>query len=72
MELLADIRLEGQDEAPPALLACVSEVKNSSYSAVQQQGYSGTILLQQKDRLERVSSLTSVFEILKSILLLFE
>ncbi|MEQ2180522.1 hypothetical protein GOODEAATRI_002026, partial [Goodea atripinnis] len=53
MELSADIRLEGQDEAPPALLACVSQVKSSSYSAIQQQGYSATILLRHKDKLER-------------------
>lgn len=72
MELSADIQLEGQDEATPALLACVSQVKSSSYSGVQQQGYSATILLRHKDKVERVSSLTSGLDVLKLCLLFGE
>ncbi|XP_037546192.1 inactive phospholipase D5 [Nematolebias whitei] len=55
MELSGDPRMEGQDEAAPALLACVSQVKSSSFSSVQQQGYSATLLLRRKDKkLEQV------------------
>lgn len=67
MELSTDIRLERQDEAPSHLV----QVKSSSFSAVQQQGYSATIILQNKEKLEQVSRLTVVLEILKSGALLF-
>ncbi|KAI3352845.1 hypothetical protein L3Q82_019420 [Scortum barcoo] len=51
MKLSDDPRARGQDEAPTAPLPCVSQMKNSSYSAVQQQGYSAFIFLRQKDKL---------------------
>ncbi|XP_038146636.1 inactive phospholipase D5 isoform X1 [Cyprinodon tularosa] len=49
MELSTDIRLERQDEAPSHLI----QVKSSSFSAIQQQGYSATIVLQNKEKLEQ-------------------
>lgn len=60
MELSADPQMEGQEEAPPAPLACVSQMKSSSYSSVQQQGYSATLLLRRSDKkLEQVSQTSS-------------
>ncbi|KAM9314488.1 inactive phospholipase D5-like [Pholidichthys leucotaenia] len=53
MELSDDPRSREQDEAPPALLPHVSQMKSSSYSGVQQQGYPASIFLQRKDKLER-------------------
>ncbi|GLD54429.1 inactive phospholipase D5 isoform X1 [Lates japonicus] len=54
MELSDDPRSSrGQDKAPPAPLPCVSQMKSSSYSAIQQQGYSASIFLRRKDKLEQ-------------------
>ncbi|RVE75719.1 hypothetical protein OJAV_G00001680 [Oryzias javanicus] len=55
MELSANPRFGEQDEAPPAPAACLSQMKSSSssYSTVQQQGYSASIFLRRKDKLER-------------------
>uniref|UniRef100_A0A4W6CAG2 Phospholipase D family member 5 n=1 Tax=Lates calcarifer TaxID=8187 RepID=A0A4W6CAG2_LATCA len=53
MELSDDPRSRGQDEAPPAPLPCVSQMKSSSYSVIQQQGYSASIFLRRKDKLEQ-------------------
>uniref|UniRef100_A0A672H1G0 Uncharacterized protein n=1 Tax=Salarias fasciatus TaxID=181472 RepID=A0A672H1G0_SALFA len=53
MELSDDPRSRGPDQAPPAPLPCVSQLKGSSYSAVQQQGYSASIFLRRKEKLER-------------------
>ncbi|KAI9533836.1 hypothetical protein NQZ68_018204 [Dissostichus eleginoides] len=55
MELSDDPRSRGQEEAPPAILPCVSQMRSSS--VVQQQGYSASIFLQRKDRLEQPTSL---------------
>ncbi|KAJ4944662.1 hypothetical protein JOQ06_013205 [Pogonophryne albipinna] len=51
MELSDDPRSRGQEEAPSAILPCVSQMRSSS--VVQQQGYSASIFLQRKDRLEQ-------------------
>ncbi|XP_053275133.1 inactive phospholipase D5 [Pleuronectes platessa] len=51
MELSDDPRSRGQDEAPPALSPCASQMTSSS--AVQQQGYSASIFLQRRDKLEQ-------------------
>lgn len=63
MELSANPRFGEQDEAPPAPSACLSQMKSSSssYSTVQQQGYSASIFLRRKDKLERVSQLSGIF-----------
>ncbi|KAG8015132.1 Inactive phospholipase D5 [Nibea albiflora] len=53
MELSDDPRSRGPVEAPPVHLPCVSQVRSSSYSAVQQQGYSASIFLRRKDKLEQ-------------------
>ncbi|XP_056228170.1 inactive phospholipase D5 isoform X2 [Seriola aureovittata] len=53
MQLSDDPRSRGQDGAPPALLPSVSHMKSSSFSAVQQQGYSASIFLRRKDKLEQ-------------------
>uniref|UniRef100_A0A3Q3WLM8 PLD phosphodiesterase domain-containing protein n=1 Tax=Mola mola TaxID=94237 RepID=A0A3Q3WLM8_MOLML len=53
MELSDDPRSRWTEEAPPALLPCVSPVKSNSYSAVQQQHYSASNLLRRKDTLEQ-------------------
>ncbi|XP_044046863.1 inactive phospholipase D5 isoform X2 [Siniperca chuatsi] len=53
MELSDDPRSMGQEEAPTAPLPCVSQMKSSSYSAVQQQGYSASIFLRRRDKLEQ-------------------
>ncbi|XP_057699975.1 inactive phospholipase D5 isoform X1 [Corythoichthys intestinalis] len=53
MELSNYPRSRGHEEAPPALLPDLSQVKNSSFSASQQQGYSATIFLRRKDKLEK-------------------
>uniref|UniRef100_A0A673CGL4 Uncharacterized protein n=1 Tax=Sphaeramia orbicularis TaxID=375764 RepID=A0A673CGL4_9TELE len=53
MEMSDDPRSRGQEEAPPVLMPCVSQVKSNSYSAVQQQGYSASIFLRRKDKLEQ-------------------
>lgn len=55
MELSDDPRSGEQDEAPPVLLPCVSQLRVSSYSLVQQHGYSASIFLQRKEKLEQVS-----------------
>ncbi|CAB1416488.1 unnamed protein product [Pleuronectes platessa] len=51
MELSDDPRSRGQDEAPPALSPCASQMTSSR--AVQQQGYSASIFLQRRDKLEQ-------------------
>nr|XP_057920150.1 inactive phospholipase D5 isoform X1 [Doryrhamphus excisus] len=53
MELSNDPRSRGHEEVPPGLLSDLSHVKNSSFSAAQQQGYSATIFLRRKDKLEK-------------------
>ncbi|XP_051241952.1 inactive phospholipase D5 isoform X2 [Dicentrarchus labrax] len=53
MELSGDPRSRGPDEAPPALVPCVSQMRSSSSSAVQQQGYSASIFLRRKEKLEQ-------------------
>ncbi|XP_061535973.1 inactive phospholipase D5 [Phycodurus eques] len=53
MELSNNPRSRGHEEAPPALLPDLSQAKNSSFSAAQQQGYSATIFLHRKDKLEK-------------------
>ncbi|XP_077428284.1 inactive phospholipase D5 isoform X1 [Vanacampus margaritifer] len=53
MELSNNPRSRGHEEAPPALLPDLSQVKSSSFSAAQQQGYSATIFLRRKDKLEK-------------------
>uniref|UniRef100_A0A3Q1BR80 PLD phosphodiesterase domain-containing protein n=1 Tax=Amphiprion ocellaris TaxID=80972 RepID=A0A3Q1BR80_AMPOC len=53
MELSDDPRSRGQDEAPSTPLPCVPRPRNSSHSAVQQQGYSASIFLRREDKLER-------------------
>ncbi|KAM9857694.1 LOW QUALITY PROTEIN: inactive phospholipase D5-like [Aulostomus maculatus] len=52
MELSDDPRSKGQEEAP-ALLPCLSQVKSRNFNAVQQQGYSASIFLHRKDKLEQ-------------------
>lgn len=54
MEMSDDPRSRGPAEAPPALPPGVTPMKGSSYSAVQQQGYSASIFLKRKDKLEKV------------------
>ncbi|XP_074521488.1 inactive phospholipase D5 isoform X1 [Halichoeres trimaculatus] len=53
MELSSDPRSRGQEEAPPALLPSVSQLRSSSFSTYQQQGYSASIFLRRKDKLEK-------------------
>ncbi|XP_061686918.1 inactive phospholipase D5 isoform X2 [Syngnathoides biaculeatus] len=53
MELSNNPRSRGHEEAPPVLLSDLTQVKNSSFSAAQQQGYSATIFLRRKDKLEK-------------------
>ncbi|XP_053183095.1 inactive phospholipase D5 [Scomber japonicus] len=53
MELSDVTRSRGREEAPPAPLSCLSQMKRSSYSTVQQQGYSTSIFLKRKDKLEQ-------------------
>ncbi|XP_049577240.1 inactive phospholipase D5 isoform X1 [Syngnathus scovelli] len=53
MELSNNPRSRGQEEAPPTLLSDLSQVKNNSFSAAQQQGYSATIFLRRKDKPEK-------------------
>ncbi|XP_070684417.1 inactive phospholipase D5 [Pempheris klunzingeri] len=52
MELSNDPRSRGPEVASPALLPCVSQMRSSSYSTVQQQGYSASIFLRRKDKPE--------------------
>ncbi|KAM7393781.1 hypothetical protein PAMP_020630 [Pampus punctatissimus] len=53
MELSDDPRLRWQEEAPLALLPCLSQMNRSSYRTVQQQGFSAPIFLRRKDKLEQ-------------------
>ncbi|XP_061844263.1 inactive phospholipase D5 isoform X1 [Nerophis lumbriciformis] len=53
MEVSHDPRARGHQEVPPGLLPDLSHVKNSGFSAAQQQGYSATIFLRRKDKLEK-------------------
>ncbi|XP_051802338.1 inactive phospholipase D5 isoform X3 [Acanthochromis polyacanthus] len=75
MELSDDPRSRGQDEAPPTPLPCVPRPKNSSHSAVQQQGYSASIFLRREDKLERtqqkciaIFALLSCFAVLMALI----
>lgn len=60
MELSDDPRSRGPVEASPVHLPCVSQVRSSSYSTVQQQGYSASIFLRRKDKLEQVRYLSNI------------
>ncbi|XP_053713968.1 inactive phospholipase D5 isoform X1 [Synchiropus splendidus] len=53
MELSNDPRLRVQEEAPPAPLTHPSQAKSSSHNAAQQQRYSASVFLRQKDKLEQ-------------------
>uniref|UniRef100_A0A665SYI9 Uncharacterized protein n=1 Tax=Echeneis naucrates TaxID=173247 RepID=A0A665SYI9_ECHNA len=53
MQLSDDPRSRGPDNETPALLPCVSKMKSSSYSTVQQQGYSASVFLQRREKLEQ-------------------
>ncbi|XP_070782643.1 inactive phospholipase D5 [Enoplosus armatus] len=50
MKLSDDPRSRGQEAAPPAPLSCMSQMKSSSFSAVQQQGYSASIFPRRKNK----------------------
>ncbi|XP_077575235.1 inactive phospholipase D5 [Stigmatopora nigra] len=53
MELSNYPRSRGQEEASLGILPDLSQVKTSSFSASQQQGYSATIFLRRKDKPEK-------------------